>query len=54
VSGKFNQTSGRSFSFVRDNVISPRIVSKSVLSEDETQASKVNYSKKNSVSYIPG
>jgi hypothetical protein len=63
VSGKFNHTplggSKKTFTFGKDNLLSPRKNSSSVLSEDDTEASKIdvrgnNYFKKNSVSFIPG
>jgi len=63
ISGKYNQTplggSKKTFTFGKDNLLSPRKLSSSVLSEDDTEASKIDVkgtklTSKNSVNFIPG
>jgi len=63
ISGKYNQTplggSKKTFTFGKDNLLSPRMLSSSVLSEDDTEASKIDVkgtklTSKNSVNFIPG
>ena len=63
ISGKYNQTplggSKKTFTFGKDNLLSQRKLSSSVLSEDDTEASKIDVkgtklTSKNSVNFIPG